>query len=238
MRLISVNIEGDRHLDRVEQLFAVEQPDIVCVQEVLAKDIDRLSDRLAMKYHFAPMAYYDVAESERGVAIFAPDFVSVQSTHYAGRELAGPLENLENEYERHYANKRYQLVSATVTHQDVLYHFHTTHFPVTTRGTATWYQREAAENLLRELGKHSEVILCGDFNSPRGREIFTYLSEHFTDNIPQEYTTSIDGELHRAGPIPFMVDGLFTTPQYMAKEVRLVSGVSDHCAIVAEVVVV
>ena len=33
----------------------------------------------------------------------------------------------------------------------------------------------------------------------------------------------------------FMVDGLFTTPTYRALNVKLIDGISDHMAIVAEI---
>jgi len=37
--------------------------------------------------------------------------------------------------------------------------------------------------------------------------------------------------LHRAGPLPYMVDGVFSTGEYGVSKVRLHQGVSDHCAI-------
>jgi hypothetical protein len=41
--------------------------------------------------------------------------------------------------------------------------------------------------------------------------------------------------LHRVKGIMFMVDGLFTTSKYNATNVKLVDGVSDHMAIVANI---
>ena len=78
-------------------------------------------------------------------------------------------------------------------------------------------------------------MLCGDFNAPRGGEIFGLLAQKYKDNVPQKYTTSIDGILHRAGPLPFMVDGLFSTPGYTVSHVEMVCGISDHCALIANV---
>ena len=57
------------------------------------------------------------------------------------------------------------------------------------------------------------------------------MSDRFKDNIPLRYTTSIDPNLHRAGALELMVDGLFSTPGYVVSDVALHSGVSDHCAI-------
>ena len=93
----------------------------------------------------------------------------------------------------------------------------------------------SVKRLLACLEPEEEFTLCGDFNAPRGGEIFTALAMRYQDNIPLEYASSIDGNLHRKGPLPYMVDGLFTTPSYIASDVSLQSGVSDHCAILATV---
>ena len=42
---------------------------------------------------------------------------------------------------------------------------------------------------------------------------------HWHDNIPEGYTSSIDPALHKAGPLPLMVDGLFSTPDYRVVDV-------------------
>jgi hypothetical protein len=72
-------------------------------------------------------------------------------------------------------------------------------------------------------------------NAPRGKESFSRLAKKYKDNIPPEYKTSIDQNLHKVKGIQFMVDGLFTTPSYKASDVKLVDGVSDHMAVVAEI---
>lgn len=96
-------------------------------------------------------------------------------------------------------------------------------------------QQRLLPKLLETLGSFPELILAGDFNAPRGGEVFGTIAARYKDNIPPEYKTSIDGGLHRAGKLEYMVDGLFTTPQYIASKVRLIDGVSDHMAIVAEI---
>jgi hypothetical protein len=91
------------------------------------------------------------------------------------------------------------------------------------------------------LGTMGEFVLGGDFNAPRGGEMFSVLSSAYTDNIPLQYKTSLDLTLHRAarerGPQlgDKMVDGLFSTPAYSVSDVRLVDGVSDHMAVVATI---
>ena len=81
----------------------------------------------------------------------------------------------------------------------------------------------------------SDVVFCGDFNAPRGRETWLIIASKLKDNIPQDITTTIDGHLHRAGDLQIVVDGLFTSKNYKASDVRVISGISDHCAIVANI---
>ena len=123
---------------------------------------------------------------------------------------------------------------ATVAVGDNRFTIGTTHFPWTPDGSASDHQRQACDQLLAVLG-HRELLLCGDFNAPRGGEIFTRLAIHWHDNIPANYTTSIDPKLHSAGPLQLMVDGVFSTPCYQIRDVVLHQGVSDHCAITAKV---
>ena len=64
--------------------------------------------------------------------------------------------------------------------------------------------------------------------------MFARIAKKYKDNIPPHYVTSLDRKLHRAGHLELMVDGLFSTSEYLLDHVELRSGVSDHCAIIAE----
>jgi hypothetical protein len=55
------------------------------------------------------------------------------------------------------------------------------------------------------------------------------------DNIPPEVTTTLDQEIHGVKGLQFVVDGMFSQPPYVVNNVRVVTGVSDHCALVGEV---
>ena len=133
------------------------------------------------------------------------------------------------------------LVSATVSLGAVAFTVCTTHFTWSEEGKATEEQRADMRALLALLEAKKEFVLCGDFNAPRGGEIFEMLSSRYTDNVPPQYKTSIDVNIHRAGRqrphelADKMVDGLFTTPEYRCTSVELVNGVSDHMAVVAEI---
>ena len=126
------------------------------------------------------------------------------------------------------------IIEATVEKNGDSYTIATTHFTRTPDGSTSDKQRVDLKNLFKLLMKNSELILCGDFNAPRGGEIFGALSKIYTDNIPPQYESSLDPKLHRIGETKkLMVDGLFTTHQYSATEVKLAEGISDHKAITA-----
>lgn len=86
-----------------------------------------------------------------------------------------------------------------------------------------------------ELLGERPLVLCGDFNAPRGGPIFSQFAERWRDCIPQHIATSIDPDLHRAGALQLMVDGLFTTADFAVSNVRMHCGVSDHKAITADI---
>lgn len=87
------------------------------------------------------------------------------------------------------------------------------------------------------LKAKQDFVFCGDFNAPRGGEIFSMLSSKYRDNIPKEVTTTLDRNLHRNGEdegFPeIVVDGLFSAGSHQAHDTRVVRGVSDHCAVIS-----
>ena len=66
--------------------------------------------------------------------------------------------------------------------------------------------------------------------------MFGLFEKIYKDNIPQKIKTTIDKKIHKSKKdIQLVVDALFTSPAYAAKKVKVVAGVSDHMAIVAEI---
>ena len=100
-------------------------------------------------------------------------------------------------------------------------------------------QHKHLDNLLSHL-EGKELVLCGDFNIPRRNGAYGKLAARYKDNIPSNVKTTIDYELHRVkseGKPKFevVVDYLWSTPKYEISGVRIVSGVSDHCGLVCEI---
>lgn len=128
------------------------------------------------------------------------------------------------------------ILVANLEFKDDIFFVSTTHFTWSEKGLPSYQQLQNLESLLKNLKSYPEIILCGDFNAPRGGVIFNKLSSLYKDNIPDFYTTSIDKNLHYAGEVNLMVDGLFSTKKYKVSDVKLISGVSDHLAITANVI--
>jgi endonuclease/exonuclease/phosphatase (EEP) superfamily protein YafD len=113
-----------------------------------------------------------------------------------------------------------------------------THFTWAPDGLPSTKQTHDLDSLFDLLASLSDVVLCGDFNAPRGTPIFDKLTSRFKDNIPSHVTTTLDKNWHKAGDLQLVVDGVFTTPHYYIDSINLADNVSDHFAIIANVAVV
>jgi len=242
LKLASINIEHNLHYDRVIPFLNAFRPDVVCLQELFECDIVMFERELGMKCVFAPMAKTpivreDISSSQInfGLGILTALPVSDCRVHY----YVGSEDTIPSFYKNPLtggitANKA--LLAATVSFESSLYTFATTHFTWSQGGAATDEQRATIKKLFDALETMPEFVLSGDFNAPRGLEIFSSISARYKDNIPPYYKTSVDKNLHRAGDLQLMVDGLFSTPEYHISDVKLSDGVSDHMAVTALVV--
>lgn len=240
LKLASINIERSKHLELVEAFLDAHRPDVVCMQEVCERDFPRLLAKAGGHGIFAPLCPHPADEPEEGTVIIGAaiysrtPFESQEVSYYVGSE-----ERARTGFPRSNPSDR-PLLTADVRIGSEFFRILTTHFTWTPDGAASDAQRADMQALLSLLSQKNEFVLAGDFNAPRiyngePGEIFSMLAANYTDNIPQEYGTSIDGDLHRAGPLPYMVDGVFSTPGYSVSDVTLHAGVSDHCAVTAMV---
>jgi len=237
LALTSVNIERSKHLSKVATFLRARAPEVVCLQEVVADDIAPLCQRLGYAHHFyVPMSRFPEPDepSSAGVGILSRyAFASTEAIWYAGAGSGLDVLDRSSE-EARVATNRYSVALASIELRGATFTLATTHFPWTDKGGTSNLQRAACDTLLRLL-KGRSLVLSGDFNAPRGKEIFDRLVAQWKDNIPPTLTTSIDPVLHRAGPLQLMVDGLFSSDDYSVSEVALHQGVSDHCAITARI---
>jgi len=251
MKLISLNIEGAKHWSLVDPFLDAQQADVICLQEIYEEDAKQHAETLKMQMAFAPMVFYpDVTTNTNrklGVAMFsrAPlNNVAIQNYH-----MPNPETQDYDGADQYTMNKtiRRTLLSADITLDGKIFTVATTHFTWTPDGLARDYQHEAAEKLLEMLSAFRQVMVCGDFNMPRGvNDVYEHFAEKYHDAIPASYTSSLDLTIHRSGKNPdiaprlagYMIDYIFLSKGYRAENVLLTPGVSDHCAVVATVDVV
>jgi endonuclease/exonuclease/phosphatase family metal-dependent hydrolase len=233
-RLASLNIERSRHLGRFIPFLRQLAPDVVCLQELVARDIEAIKAGTGLAHVcFAPMAVHPVDGELFGVGILAREpFEAADWVVYAGGGDGTQLFDRTTD-ESKVATCRYLVARTRLGGADQGVTVATTHFPWTPDGRPRGFQAEAAERLIAEL--QGPVVLTGDFNAPRGGPIFAALARNWRDCIPADVATSVDPDLHRAGPLQLMVDGLFLTPDYRANDVALHTGLSDHQGITAEI---
>jgi hypothetical protein len=237
IKLLSLNIEHSKHLDSVVPFLQSQNPDVVTLLECMEYDIPRLENVLGMQSFFSPRCVYaedkKAVEGVEGQAIFAKEFVSKDHVYYAGEY--DPLYRFAEEKIANIMRIARVLSYVEFKKDSELFRIATTHFTWSVHGEPTELQKTDMQSLLAILQNLPEFVLTGDFNAPRGRETWETLAAKYKDNIPATYTTSIDAALHRAGALPYVVDGLFTTRGYAATEVKLHSGVSDHMAVTASI---
>ncbi len=235
IKVVSINIERHKHIERVVEFLKKENPDVICLMEVCESDVVILAGE---SYPFRVYAPNDVMpESEgrgtTGVAILSKKPIEWSEKFYC------------NEADRAYLEK-----PGLGTHAPILVlakigdlQIGAVHFSWTANGSVDERQRKHTDILLEYLSTKGELVLCGDFNIPRGNEMYQKLLTNYQDNIPTEIETTLDPKLHRAnfetpGKLKFVVDYVWSTPTYEVSEVRVEQGVSDHCGVVCEASVI
>lgn len=238
IKLVSLNIEGDRHLSAVREFLKREKADVVCLQEVFAENFEMFKSELNLKGEFFPTVnvvnktvWAKNTKGFSGIGIFT----NIKNAGFGSNYYWGKRE-LVPDYIFTQPNSGARVLAwIDFTRDGGKYRVITTHFTWSPKGEATNRQRTDIKKLLELLGKLENFVLCGDFNAPRGREIWSELAKKYKDNIPLEVKTTLDNKYHRVPGLRFVVDGLFSTLGYKINEVRVIGGISDHMAITAEI---
>ena len=237
LALACINIERSKHLFRVAAFLRGHAPDVTCLQEVVADDVDWLGEQLGYPHRFfIPMCRFPEPSGARpiGIAILSRQvFAASEEIRYAGGGSGRDVLDRSSE-EARFRTNRYSVGLVAIASHGLSFTIATTHFPWSDHARTLDFQRSACDRLLDLLNDRS-LVLCGDFNAPRGTEIFSRLAARWSDHVPPTYTTSLDPVLHRAGSLQLLVDGVFSTPDYEVTGVTLHRGVSDHCAITAQI---
>lgn len=244
MKLITLNVEIDRHYDTVWPFLDTESPDVICLQEATDIYINGLIER---GYHVASLPRVkklslvgDELVDSVLIATKRPHKADTWHYYHPGGEL-----QLENKADRRETNRQ-GLVAATFTDETgTSYTVLTTHFTLgLDDATASHEQEEDMEKLLKYTNSLSPHIFAADLNIPRQHNaLYSSLIARYIDAIPPHEPTSMDRDFHTLGSDPeksfifdsCMVDYILTQPQYKARNVRLQFGISDHAAVIADI---
>ncbi|MBY0293649.1 MAG: endonuclease/exonuclease/phosphatase family protein [Alphaproteobacteria bacterium] len=233
LNILSLNIEKSNHFSRIISFFQQKKPNVLLLQEVFLEDIPILEKELGMKSTFAAMKtlIYKEGQKTLGLATFSTlPLAKTYRTYFFGTD-----ENLPIGPEGNPSNIARAILLTEIVKDNKTYCLINTHFTWTPDGQDNPQQHQDLQNLFHLLSEIPEFILCGDFNAPRGKVIFNKIASKYKDNIPSHITTTLDKNLHRAGNLQLVVDGLFSTPKYSVESVEIFDGLSDHCAISAKI---
>lgn len=233
LKIVSLNIEYDRHLDRIIPFLKEQQPDVILLQEVLRKDVDILEEATGQKGVFTVQ---NILSFEHGDFLFGMLILSglpilkKETIYYSGDDI-----HLVRMHTGEPEKTTRALSIIEVLKGDQRYCLVNIHFTWSPKSRPNAVQHQDLKSVLQHLSKIPEFILCGDFNAPRGTAIFDAIASRYKDNIPLNVVTTIDKNLHKAGDLGIVVDGIFTTPGYQVEAIKVLSDLSDHCALVAEI---
>lgn len=233
LNLIQLNVEMNRHLEPITAFLGTRKPDVACLQEVALSSVPLLEKTLGASCFFVPMGRFRERGMEEiiGTGILSRHPVRKSfMQYYVGSGLPDAFFDGSMDSGMQRKTKSNALSWCEVEKDGHAFRIATTHLPWTANGQPDEFQHADIRNLIRLLDAQGEFVLCGDFNAPRGGEAFGLLAERFTDNIPSAFTSSLDKNLHRAGHLKLMVDGIFSTKGYRISDVERVCGISDHCA--------
>lgn len=239
MKFVSINIEGSKHFVRLFPFLKEQKPDVLALQEVFKCDLEAIKAASGLKecvfYPQANVVKPNIHLPLRGmwgIAVFAKEIIDQEAFYYL-RHKNKEISILDDQHPN-IIDRVALAVKARVDGQD--FRIVTVHF--TWSGGATINEEQSKDYAVLQtfLNKFDEMIFCGDLNTPRGEEIWDDLAKKYTDNIPQNIDTTIDKNLHKSGKdIRLVVDALFTSEHYVAKNVQVVSNTSDHMAVVGEI---
>ena len=236
IKIISLNIESSKHFDTVMPFLKSEDADVVCLQEVFEKDVDLLRSEFDGGYYFSTMTKKiyseEVGYDNEGILIISKHKSKLLNKDYYVVGDGGEKKVPMFDFGGMESSVAKVLMVIEIDCEGKKYIVGTTHFTWTNNGEADDVQRRDWQSLSKLLKKYKEIVFCGDFNMPRGREMWGEVSKCYKDNIPKGIESSLDSELHRVPELRYVVDGMFSSEGYNLSNVAVKCGVSDHCAIV------
>lgn len=231
LKLLTLNIENDRHLARVHAAIAEHRPDIVCLQEAFESDCAYLASSGDYNVKYAVSGRWSnepCPERNWGVAVLSRVPVLRQTISYYADDPRIRVLREPNDPRR-------VLVVTELEHRGQPYRIITTHFTWTPDGEINDQQKADFPRMKQLLSHYPDYVLCGDFNAPRGGEMFSRLVDELgvVDHLPANVRSTLDPQFHSLVGVELVVDTVFSTKQYRVTGIRVLEGISDHKGILA-----
>ena len=247
LKILTLNIERDKHLEVVNSFIERESPDVFCVQEIFERDFNVLKNKFGFQGLFIPMC--KIIDSEKltqiiGVALLSKLPIENGNKVYYHKPSEEINFYTNRTLEEKYASIHHGIIWGNINKDGTEFTIGTTHFTWTPNGMPDKYQEEDLKNLFKILDNIPDLVLCGDFNIPRKYNyLYNKLVNRFKDNIPDEIKTTLTMSKHksRINPVEaervgtYVVDYIFSTPKYTVNNVKCEYEISDHAAIIGVV---
>lgn len=236
LTFLSLNIEADLHLDVITDYLAINQPDVVSLQEVYLIHAQALANQFGYHLEFATNVNFTVTEhifkplGEWGIATLTKIKPSnSQAIYYSEPPIIIPKEFMK------FLKHPRSLLVTTIISENKEYVIGNTHFTWAMPNDADVAQAADFARFQKILTTIPSIILSGDFNAPRESRVYQELAKRYMSHVPLTVTSTLDPELFRKKELKLklVVDHLFSTPDYHIEDVKVLTGLSDHCGISA-----
>ena len=233
MKILCLNTNRNSPLQNQRDLIERIIPDVICLQEMREDYFFEWLEIFESRGIFAPQ-WYEYMEEECvnvGSAIITTwkdsDF---ENHYYRGNSDSIPFFNGGNIEQ---AAIPRALQTATINVGGDTYQVANLHFTWAPNGIPSQTQINDAYKVSKILEKLKQFVLCGDFNTPVGSEAFRIMRSSATLAEVVDCDSTIDPNFHYEKNLKIVVDALLFTEPYMLNDIQLICGVSDHCALMA-----
>jgi len=253
--LLHLNVERNKHTDAVFSLLKERKPQLVCLAEVMYKDVLLFSSTFGYEFAFAPLIFLknNNENDQEGSAILSKyKILEINKHRYDDGESeevpvlsTGELIMKDGERPKERFLYHYTLLSVLVElSEESKITVSTTHFPVTDHTTPGHVDHELKSLKNIDDVEHSEVylnrlieilrsittpiIFTSDLNNPRGEFFYDSIAHELVDRVPSYLKSSIDPNIHRVKNLELLVDTIMTSPDVNLNSFEVIEGVSDH----------
>ncbi len=262
IKIIHLNIERSKHVREIIKLIQKEEPDVLCFEEAMYKDVKKIAFDFSYNLAFAPLLVLENQAEEKeaeGSAILSKFLISdVEKYKYNDQQTKDILVRREDQViskkgvrpqDRFLYN--YTLLNVSIKdNKGKTINIATTHFPVVDHQSPGLPSHKLnslkdidnlehsdiyLENLISKLRKiNNPLIFTADLNNARGEYVYDQLAHELIDIVPQSVTSTIDPNLHRRSDLKLVVDTIMISPDIKVKKFSVLDNISDHKALLAQ----